>query len=201
MREKIERAFRRFDDGERPDGFRPPRHWYVANGEGVLYPTKAIWALANEVRTNNFNVADALRHLVKLEYSTVDIRTLRDPQRTYIESPASTPEIRKARQARLNVASPIPREVLVVTKEYLRNQDVVDEVLDRACGRCEECGEDAPFKRRRNGTPYLEVHHRVMLSEGGHDTVENAVALCPNCHRRFHFGEPMANTSLQARRP
>jgi 5-methylcytosine-specific restriction protein A len=28
----------------------------------------------------------------------------------------------------------------------------------------------------------------VMLAEGGEDTVENALALCPNCHRRLHFG-------------
>ena len=26
----------------------------------------------------------------------------------------------------------------------------------------------------------------VELSKGGEDTVENAVALCPNCHRKMH---------------
>jgi 5-methylcytosine-specific restriction protein A len=26
------------------------------------------------------------------------------------------------------------------------------------------------------------------LSTGGEDTLENAIALCPNCHRRAHFG-------------
>jgi len=38
------------------------------------------------------------------------------------------------------------------------------------------------------GTPYLEVHHRVPLAENGEDTVENAVAICPNCHRKAHDG-------------
>lgn len=33
-----------------------------------------------------------------------------------------------------------------------------------------------------------EVHHKVPLSAGGDDTVENAIALCPNCHRKAHFG-------------
>jgi len=28
----------------------------------------------------------------------------------------------------------------------------------------------------------------VPLSEGGEDTLENAIALCPNCHRKMHYG-------------
>ncbi|MFX5176317.1 HNH endonuclease, partial [Acinetobacter baumannii] len=53
---------------------------------------------------------------------------------------------------------------------------------------CECCGSLAPFSRRRDGSPYLEVHHKRPLSKGGDDTVENAVALCPNCHRFEHHG-------------
>jgi 5-methylcytosine-specific restriction protein A len=30
------------------------------------------------------------------------------------------------------------------------------------------------------------------LASDGDDTVENAVALCPNCHRRAHFGPPVS---------
>ena len=37
-----------------------------------------------------------------------------------------------------------------------------------------------------DGTHYLEVHHIDQLAKGGADTVENAVALCPNCHRKMH---------------
>ncbi|MGB4922720.1 MAG: HNH endonuclease signature motif containing protein, partial [Candidatus Nitrotoga sp.] len=36
--------------------------------------------------------------------------------------------------------------------------------------------------------PYLEVHHKMQLAKGGEDTVENALGLCPNCHRYSHFG-------------
>ena len=39
---------------------------------------------------------------------------------------------------------------------------------------------------RKNGEPYLETHHIVWLSEGGEDSIENTVALCPNCHRKMH---------------
>jgi hypothetical protein len=39
-----------------------------------------------------------------------------------------------------------------------------------------------------DGSPFLETHHLIRLADGGPDTVENAVAVCPNCHRRLHYG-------------
>mgnify|MGYP001606948603 FL=1 len=95
-----------------------------------------------------------------------------------------TPE---ARRKRLAAAPRIPATATVTTRVFLRNADVVADVLHRANGVCEICHKRAPFVRR-NGAPYLEVHHRVQLALGGEDTVENAVAACPNCHREAHFG-------------
>ncbi|HDY7447493.1 TPA: HNH endonuclease [Vibrio vulnificus] len=46
----------------------------------------------------------------------------------------------------------------------------------------------APFIKRSNGEPYLEVHHIIPLSQGGLDSLENVISLCPNCHRKIHFG-------------
>ncbi|WP_256325004.1 HNH endonuclease signature motif containing protein [Nitrosomonas sp. Nm132] len=42
--------------------------------------------------------------------------------------------------------------------------------------------------RKHDGSPYLEVHHKIPLAFGGEDTVVNAIALCPNCHREAHYG-------------
>lgn len=97
----------------------------------------------------------------------------------------------EARRERLARAQKKPRVVTVTTTAYLRNADVVAEVLIRANGCCEGCGNGAPFTRRTDETPYLEVHHQFPLSSGGEDTVENAIALCPNCHRREHYGISM----------
>ena len=91
------------------------------------------------------------------------------------------------RQNRLKNAAKIPAKVAVVTHVYARNKDVVAEILYRANGKCERCGKAAPFQKK-DGTPYLEVHHKTQLANGGEDTVENAVALCPNCHRERHYG-------------
>lgn len=82
----------------------------------------------------------------------------------------------------------IPEKIVVETTVFRRNPAVVVEVLQRAKGICEGCGNGAPFSRLTDGSPYLEVHHKVTLASGGEDTTENAVALCPNCHRREHFG-------------
>ena len=92
------------------------------------------------------------------------------------------------RSQRLQSAPKVPTRTPVVLFAFERNPDVVAEVLHRAKGKCERCNEDAPFKRRKDHSPYLEVHHIVQLANGGEDTVGNATALCPNCHRELHYG-------------
>jgi len=92
------------------------------------------------------------------------------------------------RQARLKAAPKFPRRVVTTTTVFERNPDVVAEVLVRAAGVCEACTRPAPFLRKSDGSPYLEVHHRIPLAQGGEDSVENAIALCPNCHRGAHYG-------------
>jgi 5-methylcytosine-specific restriction endonuclease McrA len=92
------------------------------------------------------------------------------------------------RRERLRQARRKPPVVATVINIIQRNPDVVAEVLFRAAGCCEVCRSQAPFQRASDGSPYLEVHHKVRLADGGDDTVENAVAVCPNCHRQAHFG-------------
>jgi 5-methylcytosine-specific restriction protein A len=95
----------------------------------------------------------------------------------------------KARAKRLASAMKKPRAYQVILTVFERNADVVVEVLSRANGCCEGCGSEAPFLRRSDNSPYLEVHHPKPLSDGGDDCVENAIGLCPNCHRKAHFGK------------
>ena len=92
------------------------------------------------------------------------------------------------RRARLAQAVRRPAFTVVSAMVFERNPDVIAEVLERATGVCESCKENAPFQRRSDGSPYLEVHHQIRLADGGEDSTENAIALCPNCHRRMHFG-------------
>ncbi|WP_421359685.1 HNH endonuclease [Agrobacterium rosae] len=74
-----------------------------------------------------------------------------------------------------------------VQTAFERDPKVVGWVRSRAGRICECCKLEAPFERE-DGTPYLEVHHLRPLAEGGPDKVENAIACCPNCHRKLHQG-------------
>ncbi|MBN2893295.1 MAG: HNH endonuclease [Bacteroidales bacterium] len=95
---------------------------------------------------------------------------------------------KEERLRRLSLAPKKPEKTLSSTVNFKRNPDVVVEVLLRAKGICECCKKNAPFVKRKDKSPYLEVHHIIQLSDGGDDTVQNAQALCPNCHREKHFG-------------
>lgn len=67
---------------------------------------------------------------------------------------------------------------------YVRDPKVRAWVRKKAKGICEGCAKPAPFMK--NGEPFLEVHHVKHLADKGSDRTRNAVALCPNCHRRCH---------------
>lgn len=79
----------------------------------------------------------------------------------------------------------VPARQQLTTAQFVRDAAVVAYVLKEADGKCESCLNPAPFIKA-NGLPYLEVHHVKHLAYGGSDTVSNAVAVCPNCHRKFH---------------
>jgi len=68
---------------------------------------------------------------------------------------------------------------------FERNQDVVDYVKIVAKGICQLCEAPAPF-RDKDGDPFLHAHHIIWLRRKGPDTIDNCVALCPNCHARMH---------------
>ncbi len=91
-----------------------------------------------------------------------------------------------------------PERVMRSTSSFKRDPSLRAWVEQKAGGLCELCGAPAPFSRA-DGTPYLEVHHPWRLADGGPDRFENAVALCPNCHRRLHHSAT-AETDLAALR-
>jgi len=84
-----------------------------------------------------------------------------------------------------------PTSALKQVTDYARDPAVKAWVLKNAQGRCECCGKPAPF-RTADDLPYLEVHHVRTLANGGADTVDNTVAICPNCHRELHLGADSA---------
>jgi 5-methylcytosine-specific restriction endonuclease McrA len=84
-----------------------------------------------------------------------------------------------------------PRVTVASTTLVQRDPAVVTWVQTKANGKCELCSAAAPFQTN-DGQPYLEVHHVKTLASGGPDTIDNTVALCPNCHRAMHYSKSKA---------
>lgn len=78
-----------------------------------------------------------------------------------------------------------PSRTSSASTKLARTLRIKNWVLNQSSGVCEGCDQAAPFLRP-DGLPYLEVHHVKHLANHGSDEASNAVALCPNCHRRCH---------------
>lgn len=81
------------------------------------------------------------------------------------------------------------------TVVYYRSPYVKEMVKKIAEGKCQMCGVEAPFYDKDN-EPYLEEHHVKRLADGGSDTLDNVVAVCPNCHRKVHVLNNEADTII-----
>lgn len=81
------------------------------------------------------------------------------------------------------------------TTVYYRNPYVKEMVKHIAEGKCQMCSKEAPFYDK-DSKPYLEEHHVNRLADGGSDTMDNVVALCPNCHRKIHVLNDEQDTIL-----
>ena len=80
-----------------------------------------------------------------------------------------------------------PERREVSGQAFVRSPDVRSNVLFRAKGKCEWCGESGFLMA--DGRIYLETHHVIPLSEEGFDVESNVAALCPNHHREAHHGK------------
>jgi hypothetical protein len=90
------------------------------------------------------------------------------------------------RRAYENMLDDVPNR-LVDAMRRERSRLMVEYAHARSNGSCEGCLKAAPFIRR-NGEPYLEVHHIVALAAGGSDHPANVAAVCPNCRARITDG-------------
>lgn len=104
--------------------------------------------------------------------------------------------LRKQRLAITPRGSLHPSSGVKTSTTYLRDPAVKAWILQVADGICEGCGSAAPFVDG-DGLPFLEVHHVMPLACHGSDTVTNAVALCPNCHRRCHSSKDKHEFKLE----
>lgn len=93
--------------------------------------------------------------------------------------------LRKLKDELMDFDRQHPKSKMTEVEVVQRSSIVANIVKERAAGVCQLCNKPAPFYNK-NGEAYLECHHVVWIARGGADEVYNAVALCPNCHRKMH---------------
>jgi len=186
--EDIRRGVTRYINGERPwNQTLWLVDWFIAF-EGELYPLKYTYALAVNCPPTDFNTNQMKSAMKGLGISFYSLKENSNHEDEFALQVNKSLGDEKGRKRRLKSADRKPAVRYVASLAFVRNPDVVAEVLIRAGGVCECCGFEAPFTKASDGTPYLEVHHTKPLAEGGEDSVSNAEALCPNCHREKHYG-------------
>lgn len=125
---------------------------------------------------------DSSEFLVQLESFVNAVHRFKASHNTDDPTSMSDTELRR----RAATAPAKPKSSTTVGVVYTRNRYVAELAKRRANGLCELCRKPAPFTNASN-EPYLESHHIVWLAHGGPDSLENTVALCPNCHRKMHI--------------
>jgi len=81
-----------------------------------------------------------------------------------------------------------PSRTNMIASRFKRNPYIVEYAKRIANGICQDCKQPAPFINKITKEPFLEIHHIIPLADGGKDTIKNTIALCPNCHRKRHYG-------------
>ena len=81
-----------------------------------------------------------------------------------------------------------PERQTKTLNDFKRSAAVVVGALSRADGICEMPVCESELFKKDDGSTFLEVHHIIPLAEDGDDTLINAAALCPMCHRELHYG-------------
>ena len=127
------------------------------------------------------------RYLQFLKFKELDVTSKTEFERKFQEKfdKAQKKSLTELSKKIKEKKSKSARERTVYETVYERDADVAAYVKNRAKGICDLCGQPAPFIKD-DGSPYLESHHIVWLSNGGEDSEMNAVSLCPNCHRKMH---------------
>lgn len=126
------------------------------------------------------------KELFTEEALTVARRSLTELRYKFVEFVTTAAKGDARTDDELEVAAKATSKSTSTVTTYDRSSAVKECVLENASGKCECCGEDAPFQTVA-GVPFLELHHVKQLSDGGSDRIENAVAVCPNCHRALHY--------------
>ncbi|AYN69076.1 HNH endonuclease [Euzebyella marina] len=139
----------------------------------------------NPTKNNNLKAPESWKRW--MEHGHPENNNVEDLGKVHRKFENQVVEILKSGPINAPIGNLNPDRTLTTLNYFQRNPFVKAWVLQNSNGICEVCNKDAPFNTDQ-GEFFLEVHHIKALSKGGSDTIENTIALCPNCHREIHHG-------------
>lgn len=82
----------------------------------------------------------------------------------------------------------------VVINELVDRSNIIrNQIIEASGHQCEYDNSHITFIQEKNKQQYVEAHHIIPLKyqdkfENSLDVYANVISLCPNCHRRIHYG-------------
>jgi len=89
------------------------------------------------------------------------------------------------------------KRITSITTKYKRSLKLSQKVAKEYDYTCQnpECLSKSISGKFSNNRSCIEVHHVVPLVCDGHDSIDNMIPLCRNCHNLFHIGVIYMNPS------
>lgn len=140
-----------------------------------------------QTKDDNSNLHDS-SNVVEENKASIESQDQQDYNENQQSTSTNLSELRKKAQDSANETVSKDATTTTPQPQYSRSSAIREYVMARADGICEGCGEPSPFTSK-TGEPYLHAHHIHELSDGGSDTPDTVIGLCPNCHYRIHHGQ------------
>jgi len=172
---------------------------HLVNGKNLLLFEKSeksgFYEFINQFNCTGYHIKQGpdkngqTRMIIKFELQVVDSPKSENDTDEFVDE-INNKTLDELRQLALNTVNTTQKANLQLRKVIVRIRAAAIKryALLRANGICESCNKPAPFVTVSD-SHFLEVHHLNKLSDGGLDHPINVAAVCPNCHRRVHYGK------------
>jgi 5-methylcytosine-specific restriction protein A len=140
----------------------------------------------------------SLQTLEKLDYDIIVLKKLYEEvigKRKKIEE-----LINKTENEEIDYQKPGKRRTTTTESiKWVRDPIIRDLALKRAYFKCELDNSHQTFIY--NQEQFMEGHHLIPIEyqhlfTNSLDVVSNIISLCPNCHRKIHYGEPLERIEM-----
>ena len=152
----LQRGMKRYAAGERPwPEMASAVDWFIVSPAGQLYPLKYTYGLATDTKPSLSTTNQMKRLLLPQGVTVVSLKSNGRSEVEFERAVEASLKDKAGRALRLAAAPKLPKQRMNVQQVFIRNADVVAAVLERAGGKCEACGNPAPFLTRSRRRPYL----------------------------------------------